>query len=131
MLGRLWPRFALEACFLVAVAVVAGLLHLSTTAIIVAMTVAYLATVIVEWTATHVATKSEGSAAVEPEAFVVDVVEVLDVVDVVEVVEADTADPLVDEYWLAQFASEPGAVEQVRVKEGDTVEHGAVLVVIA
>ena len=44
MLGRLWPRFALEACFLVGVAVVAGLLHLATVAIVAVMLIAYLAT---------------------------------------------------------------------------------------
>ena len=53
MLGRLWPRFALEACFLVAVAVVAGLLHLATSAIVAVMVVAYLATVVLEWTASR------------------------------------------------------------------------------
>ena len=43
MLGRLWPRFALEACFLIGVAAVAWLLDLSTPAIVVAMAVAYAA----------------------------------------------------------------------------------------
>jgi hypothetical protein len=53
MLGRLWPRFALEACFLVAVAIAAGAANLSTAAIVGVMIVAYLATVVVEWTASR------------------------------------------------------------------------------
>jgi len=63
MLGRLWPRFALEACFLVGVVVVAGLLHLTTAAIVAVMVVAYLATVAVEWTAARARTTAE----LEPE----------------------------------------------------------------
>lgn len=53
MLGRLWPRFVLEACFLIAVAVIAGLLRLSTPAIVAVMLISYLATVAVEWTASR------------------------------------------------------------------------------
>ena len=68
MLGRLWPRFALEAVFLVAVAVGAGLLHLSTAAIVTVMLVAYLATVVVEWTASRVGTTSEPIAVFELES---------------------------------------------------------------
>ena len=42
MLGRLWPRFALEAFFLIAVALVAGLLNLSVAEVVVVMAAAYL-----------------------------------------------------------------------------------------
>lgn len=48
MLARLWPRFALEACFLVAVALAAGLLDLSWQEIVGVMAAAYLLTVAVE-----------------------------------------------------------------------------------
>ena len=48
MFGRLWPRFALEAFFLIAVALVAGLLDLSVTEVIVVMAVAYGLTVAFE-----------------------------------------------------------------------------------
>ncbi len=48
MLGRLWPRFALEAFFLIAVALVAGLLDFSVAEVVVAMAVAYLLTVVLE-----------------------------------------------------------------------------------
>ena len=48
MLGRLWPRFALEAFFLIAVALVAGLLNLSVAEVVVVMAVAYLLTVAFE-----------------------------------------------------------------------------------
>lgn len=48
MLGRLWPRFALEAFFLIAVALAAGLLDLSVTEVIVVMAVAYALTVALE-----------------------------------------------------------------------------------
>ena len=50
MLGRLWPRLALEALFLIVVALVAGLLDLSVVAIFVVMAIAYVATVLPEWT---------------------------------------------------------------------------------
>ena len=53
MLGRTWPRFALEALFLVAVAVAAGLLDLGIAAIVGVMVVAYAATVLVEWAASR------------------------------------------------------------------------------
>ena len=55
MLGRLWPRFALEACFLIVVALVAGLLDLSFWAIVVVMAVAYAVTVALEWTVSQFA----------------------------------------------------------------------------
>ena len=48
MLGRLWPRFALEAFFLIAVALVAGLLNLSVLEVVVVMAIAYLCTVVFE-----------------------------------------------------------------------------------
>ncbi len=61
MLGRLRPRLALEACFLIGVAIVAGLLHLTTAAIVAVMLVAYLATVAVELTASRA--RATGDAA--------------------------------------------------------------------
>jgi hypothetical protein len=48
VLGRVWPRFALEAFFLIAVALVAGLLDLSVTEVILVMAVAYGLTVAFE-----------------------------------------------------------------------------------
>jgi outer membrane biosynthesis protein TonB len=48
VLGRLGPRFALEACFLVAVALVAGLLDLTVGEIFVVIAVAYVLTVAFE-----------------------------------------------------------------------------------
>ena len=66
MLGRLWPRFALEACFLIVVAVVAGLLDLSVVAIFAVMALAYAATVLLEWTASRV--RSSPKSAAEPGA---------------------------------------------------------------
>ena len=73
MLGRTWPRFALEALFLFAVAAVAGLLDLSIPGIVAVMVVAYAATVVLEWSASRRRTpaseaRTEGAAAgpVEP-----------------------------------------------------------------
>ena len=66
MLGRLWPRFALEACFLLIVALVAGLLDLSVVAIFAVMAVAYAVTVALEWTAARV--RSSPKSAAQPEA---------------------------------------------------------------
>ena len=66
MLGRLWPRLALEACFLIVVAIVAGLLDLSVVAIFVVMAVAYAATVLLEWTTSRV--RSAPKPAAEPAA---------------------------------------------------------------
>ena len=63
MLGRLWPRFALEAFFLVAVALVAGLLNLSVAEVIIVMAVAYLLTVVVEL----VSWRARRSGQAEPE----------------------------------------------------------------
>jgi hypothetical protein len=45
VLSRLWPRFAFEAFFLIAVALVAGLLNFSVGEVIVAMAIAYVLTV--------------------------------------------------------------------------------------
>jgi len=47
---RSWLRFTLEALFIVLVAVVAGLVHLSTREIIAAMAVAWLLVAVYEWT---------------------------------------------------------------------------------
>ena len=66
MLGRLWPRLALEACFLIVVAIVAGLLDLSVVAIFAVMAVAYAATVLLEWTTSRV--RSASKPAAEPAA---------------------------------------------------------------
>ncbi|HXH87664.1 MAG TPA: hypothetical protein VNI55_03565, partial [Gaiellaceae bacterium] len=49
MFRRTWPRFVLEACFLFAVAIVAGWLDFSIAAIVAVMLVAYLATAAIEW----------------------------------------------------------------------------------
>jgi len=67
VLGRLWPRFALEAFFLVAVALVAGLLTLSVTEVIVVMAVAYLLTVVLEFVSWR-ARRSGPAATAEPDA---------------------------------------------------------------
>lgn len=67
MLRRVWLRFTLQALFLLAVAVVAGLLDLSIPAIVGVMLAAYLLTVVVEWGATRAA-RSEPVAAVPVEA---------------------------------------------------------------
>ncbi|HWH06447.1 MAG TPA: hypothetical protein VNT23_08425, partial [Gaiellaceae bacterium] len=53
MLGRAWPRFALLALFLLAVAVVVGTLGLDIPQIVAVMLVAYLLTVVVEWAASR------------------------------------------------------------------------------
>ena len=65
MQNRLWPRLALEACFLAGVAVVAGLLHLSTAAIVAVMFVAWLLTAAVEWAVSRAATTTEPVVAAE------------------------------------------------------------------
>ena len=62
MLGRLWPRLALEACFLIVVAIVAGLLDLSVVAIFAVIAVAYAATVLLEWTTSRVRSASKPAA---------------------------------------------------------------------
>lgn len=53
MPGRLGPRFALEAVFLIALAVAMGLADLTATAIVVVMTIAWLLVAIVEWLASR------------------------------------------------------------------------------
>ena len=53
MPGRLGPRFALEAVFLIALAVAMGLADLTATAIIVVMALAWLLVAIVEWLASR------------------------------------------------------------------------------
>ena len=103
MLGRLWPRFALEAFFLIAVALAAGLLDLSATQVIVVMAVAYASTVAFELGAWYVrrAAQARADAAVvelfEPPAGSV-------------VVRAGDRPPRPeeDEAWLGQLA-EPEA----------------------
>src|SRR5687768_16855703 len=68
MLGRTWPRFALEALFLFAVAAVAGLLDLSIPGIVAVMVIAYAATVVLEWSASRKRTPLSEARTVEPEA---------------------------------------------------------------
>jgi outer membrane biosynthesis protein TonB len=107
VLGRLWPRFALEAFFLVAVALVAGLLNLSVAEVIVVMAVAYLLTVVVElvsWRARR------SGRAVVAEAPVEDV-PVHEPSSVVVAVRAGDRPPRPeeDETWLDQLA--PAAPE--------------------
>src|SRR5688572_5087002 len=104
MLGRLWPRLALEACFLAAVALAAGLLHLSTIAIVVVMFVAWLITAAVEWklsrkSAAEATATAAPVAAVEPDAVVM--------LDFVEVVAAGSPEPVADEDWLVEAEAEP------------------------
>ena len=53
MPGRLGPRFALEAGFLIVLAVAMGLAELSATAIVVVMAVAWLLVALVEWLASR------------------------------------------------------------------------------
>ena len=68
MLGRLWPRFALEAFFLIAVALAAGLLNLSVAEVVVVMAAAYLLTVAFElfsWRARRSRRSPGAAAAVE------------------------------------------------------------------
>jgi hypothetical protein len=102
VLGRLWPRFALEAFFLVAVALVAGLLDLSVTEVIVVMAIAYLLTVVLELVSWHVR-RSGGAAA--PEAPVEDVAAYEPSGGVVAVRAGDRPPrPEEDEAWLDQLA---------------------------
>lgn len=69
MLGRVWLRFVLQALFLLAVAVGAGLADLSVPAIVGVMLVAYLATVAVEWWASRAGREAQPAepALLEPE----------------------------------------------------------------
>jgi hypothetical protein len=57
MPARLGPRFALEAVFLIALAVAMGLADLSATAIIAVMAVAWFLVAIVEWLASRSAAR--------------------------------------------------------------------------
>jgi hypothetical protein len=61
----MWPRFTLEAAFLVAVAIAAGALGLSTAAIVAVMVVAYLCVVAVEWTAAQTGRREAPAVAVD------------------------------------------------------------------
>jgi hypothetical protein len=63
MLRRTWPRFVLEACFLFAVALVAGWLDLSVAAIVGVMLVAYLATAAVEFAISRAGRRRRGLSA--------------------------------------------------------------------
>lgn len=62
MPGRLGPRFALEAGFLIVLAVAMGLADLGATAIVVVMAVAWLLVALIEWTASRQAQTPVGSA---------------------------------------------------------------------
>lgn len=53
MPGRLGPRFALEAGFLIMLAVAMGLADLGATAIVVVMAIAWLLVALVEWIASR------------------------------------------------------------------------------
>jgi hypothetical protein len=53
MPGRLGPRFALEAAFLIALAVAMGLGEFDATAIVIVMAVAWLLVALVEWLASR------------------------------------------------------------------------------
>ncbi|HWG56624.1 MAG TPA: hypothetical protein VNT58_08920, partial [Gaiellaceae bacterium] len=61
MAGRVWRRFFLLALFLLAVAVVVGLLGLERDEIIAVMLVAYLVTVGVEWAASRPRSAADGA----------------------------------------------------------------------
>ena len=107
MLGRLWPRFALEAFFLVAVALVAGLLNLSVAEVIVVMAVAYLLTVVVELVSWRARRSGHAVVAEAP----VEDVPVHEPSSVVVAVRAGDRPPRPeeDETWLDQLA--PAAPE--------------------
>src|SRR3989337_1918576 len=107
MLGRLWPRFALEACFLIGVAVVAGLLHLTTIAIVAVMLFAYPATVVVEWTGSRARPRAELTPDAEPGRGPERAPEPVPA-PAGGIVGVDTTDPLAVERWVAAVAeSEP------------------------
>jgi len=113
VLGRLWPRFALEAFFLVAVALVAGLLNLSVTEVVVVMAIAYLLTVVFELV-TWRARRAGGSDVAE--AQVGDSVAVDEPTSAIVAVRAGDRPPRPeeDEAWLDQPApatQEPAAIE--------------------
>jgi hypothetical protein len=83
VLGRLWPRFALEAFFLIGVALVAGLLNFSVAQVVAVMAVAYVLTVALELAAWR-GRRTPATAAVETPA---------EEVGVVEPAGEDTAEP--------------------------------------
>jgi hypothetical protein len=62
MPGRLGPRFALEAGFLIVLAVAMGLADLDATAIVVVMAIAWLLVALVEWIASREPRYPVGSA---------------------------------------------------------------------
>ena len=66
MLGRSWPRFALEAFFLLAIALIAGLLNLSVMGVVVVVAVAYLCTVVFEFVSWRARQSRPGVAAAAP-----------------------------------------------------------------
>ena len=66
MLRRTWPRFVLEACFLFAVALVAGWLDLSIPVIGAVMLVAYLATAAAEFAISRAGRPRPEPAAAHP-----------------------------------------------------------------
>lgn len=68
MPGRLGPRFALEAAFLLLLAVAMGLAELGATAIIVVMAVAWLLVAAVEWFASRDAVRPSVPRAWAPPA---------------------------------------------------------------
>ena len=121
MLGRLWPRFALEAFFLIAVALVAGLLKLSVLEVVVVMAIAYLCTVVFELVSGRarrsrpVATASapdEGVRVHEPSG------------GVVAVRAGDRPPrPEEDEAWLAELAQSESEPETEAEAEAELVEE--------
>jgi hypothetical protein len=103
VLSRLWPRFAFEAFFLIAVALVAGLLDFSVAEVIVAMAIAYVLTVALELGAWYVR-KRRRSDAVTPEP-VEDVTDVEPSTAAVTVRPGDRPPrPEEDETWLERLA---------------------------
>ena len=66
MPGRLGPRFALEAAFLLLLAVAMGLANLDATAIIAVMAVAWVLVAVVEWFASRDAAHSRTAHAWPP-----------------------------------------------------------------
>jgi hypothetical protein len=111
VLGRLWPRFALEAFFLVAVALVAGLLDLSVTEVVVVMAVAYLLTVVLELVSWR-ARRGGASEVADAHEEAVTVAEPTSAVVVVRTGDRPPR-PEEDEAWLDQLGRppEPTAIE--------------------
>jgi hypothetical protein len=97
MPGRLGPRFALEAVFLIALAVAMGLADLTATAIIVVMAVAWVLVALVEWLASRGPDygaqswdRAAGPRAAEPES----VTELVPPPPPPDEEEAETGDPI-------------------------------------